>query len=166
MVFHLINFKELKELLITNMDILENVNFKELKKIKIKKELDFYNTNISDIKVLEKIKFGNLKKLNLSGNKISNIDILESVGFKELKELDLSHNYILSNLWPRVLFYGYMCTSKTNWEHFVTYFISLTSFPSHNRSNLKYRDPKRQIPNGNVTFSIYYLQSLYNRGFS
>ena len=44
------------------------MNFKELK------ELYLFNNNISDIKVLEKVKFEKLEKLNLSENKISKIN--------------------------------------------------------------------------------------------
>ena len=64
----------------TNIDILENINCKELK------EFDLSDSKISDIKVLEKLKFEKSEKINLGYNKISNIDILENVNFKELKE--------------------------------------------------------------------------------
>ena len=58
-------------------------------------ELNISYNNISDIKVLEKVKFNKLEILNLSGNKISNnINILEKVNFKELKKLYLSNQYI------------------------------------------------------------------------
>ena len=51
--------------------------------------------NITDIKVLEKVKFEKLVKLYLGRNEISNnINILENVNFKELKDLDLSENYL------------------------------------------------------------------------
>ena len=50
---------------ISNIDILEKVNFKELKELYLN-----YN-NISDIKVLENVKFEKLEKLDLSDNKIS-----------------------------------------------------------------------------------------------
>ena len=59
-----------------NIDFFENVNFKELK------ELDLSNNKISDIKVLEKVKLEKLEKLNLDWNKISNINILKNVDFK------------------------------------------------------------------------------------
>ena len=49
---------------ITNIDILEKVNFKELK------ELYLCKNNISDIKVLEIIKFEKLEILDLNNNKI------------------------------------------------------------------------------------------------
>ena len=46
------------------------------------KELNLSGNNISDIKVLEKVKFEKLEKLNLRWNKISNnINILENVEF-------------------------------------------------------------------------------------
>ena len=70
-----------------------------------------YKTNIEDIDIKElylseryigdeglkdlvKIKFKELKVLNLSNNKISDINILEKVNFKELKELYLNGNEI------------------------------------------------------------------------
>ena len=43
---------------------MEYVNFKELKELYLK------HNNISDIKVLEKVKFEKLEKLNLEFNKI------------------------------------------------------------------------------------------------
>jgi len=68
---------------------LQNVNFKELK------ELELSENNISDIKVLEKLKFEKLEVLHLSSNyDISDINVLENVNFKELRELDLSWNNI------------------------------------------------------------------------
>ena len=58
-------------------------------------ELNLSWNNISDIKILEKVKFNKLEKLDLGWNKISNnINILENVNFKELKELNLYHNNI------------------------------------------------------------------------
>ena len=57
-------------------------------------ELNLSWNNISDIKVLEKVKFNKLEILNLGWNKISNINILENVKFKKLKELNLSCNNI------------------------------------------------------------------------
>ncbi len=44
---------------------------------------------MSDISILEKVKFEKLEKLDLDDNKISNIDKLKNVIFKELKELKL-----------------------------------------------------------------------------
>ena len=65
------------------------MNFKELK------ELYLNSNNISDIKVLERVKFEKLEILNLGRNKISNnINQLENVNFKELKELNLYDNNI------------------------------------------------------------------------
>ena len=58
-------------------------------------ELNLYYNYISDIKVLEEVKFNKLEKINLGSNRISyNIKVLENVDFKELKELDLSLNYM------------------------------------------------------------------------
>ena len=72
---------------ISNIDVLEKVNFKELK------GLYLAHNNISDIKVLEKVNFKKLEKLYLNGNEISNLDILEIIDFRELKELQLSISY-------------------------------------------------------------------------
>ena len=70
-------------------DLCENMQF-----IKIK-ELNLRSNNLSDIKVLEKVKYEKLEKLYLGVNEISNnIYILENVDFKQLKELDLSGNNI------------------------------------------------------------------------
>ena len=64
-------------------------------------DLDIKELNLSKrfignegLKDLVKIKFKDLKELNLRGNKISYINILEKVNFKELKELDISYNGI------------------------------------------------------------------------
>ena len=58
------------------------------------RSLNLTNNNISDINILEKIKFEKLEKLYLDNNKISDINILEKVRFKELKELYLNGNNI------------------------------------------------------------------------
>ena len=68
-------------------NILENASIKQIKELK---ELDLSFNEISDIKVLQKVKVEKLEILDLSYNKISNINILEKVDFKELKELYLS----------------------------------------------------------------------------
>ena len=65
--------------------IIENSDFKELK------ELNLERCDISDIKVLEKVKYDKLEILNLEGNIISNLNILENVNFKDLKQLNLSY---------------------------------------------------------------------------
>jgi len=58
-------------------------------------ELNLSYNNISNIEVLEKVKFNKLEILDIGVNKISNnINILENVIFKELKVLDLSENNI------------------------------------------------------------------------
>jgi len=77
----------------------QNLGNKGIQKLKLINynivELNLSWNNILDIKVLEKVKFNKLEKLNLRGNEISdNINILENVDFKELKELDLSENNI------------------------------------------------------------------------
>ena len=86
---------DIKELNLSNRYI-RNEGLKELIKIKFK-ELKVLNVDIneiSDINILEKVNFKELKELNLSYNYISDIDILEKVNFKELKLLDLSFNEI------------------------------------------------------------------------
>ena len=50
--------------------------------------------NISDISILEKGNFKELKRLDLYGNNISNINIFEKVKFKKLEKLRLSKNKI------------------------------------------------------------------------
>ena len=52
-----------------------------------------YN-KISDIKILEKVKFEKLEILYLIANKITDINILEKVNFKNLKKLYLCNNRI------------------------------------------------------------------------
>ena len=56
--------------------------------------LDLNFNNLSDINVLEKVDFKELKELNLRGNNIKDINVLEKVRFKELNILDLSLNKI------------------------------------------------------------------------
>ena len=60
------------------------------------KELNLNGRNLGNegLKILVKIKFKELNKLNLSRNNISDINILKKVDFKELKELNLSGNQI------------------------------------------------------------------------
>ena len=70
------------------LKVLVKIKFKELKK------LDLSYNKISDISILEKVDYKKLNKLDLSFNKISDINILEKVDFKELKELYLSYNQI------------------------------------------------------------------------
>ena len=79
---------DLSEKYLGNEGIQKLINYKDII------ELNLSWNNISDIKVLEKVKFNKLEILNLGENKISNINILENVNFKELKELDLYNNYI------------------------------------------------------------------------
>ena len=63
--------------MISNIDILEKVNFKELKILKLN------DNNISNIKILEKVNFTLLEILNLGNNGISNnINILEMLILK------------------------------------------------------------------------------------
>ena len=89
-----------------------NINKEQFENYIILKEFNKkYNTNIEDIdikqlnlkdkkigneglKILFKIEFKELNKLDLSYNEIVDISILEKVNFKELKELNLSRNGI------------------------------------------------------------------------
>ena len=76
------------------------MNFKELK------ELNLYNNDISDIKVLEKVKFEKLEILKLSWNYISNYNILKNVtniSFMLFNCLSLKHlpdisKWVISNV--------------------------------------------------------------------
>ena len=75
-----------------NLSMLDNIlNIDNSKKLN---EIDLFNNNISDIKILEKIKFDNLEILDLSMNYISNINFLENDNFKNLKILNLYNNGI------------------------------------------------------------------------
>ena len=56
--------------------------------------MDLSNNNISDIGILEKVKFEQLEKLYLNNNEISDINILERVNCKDLKVLALSSNNV------------------------------------------------------------------------
>jgi len=67
----------------------KNLGNEEIQKLKLITfniiELNLCYNNISDIKVLEKVKFNKLEKLYLGCNNISNINILENANFKNLK---------------------------------------------------------------------------------
>ena len=68
---------DLKENIISDINILEKVNFRELKK------LDLSSNNISDIQVLKNIHFEKLEILFIHGNKI---DLIENqILISELK---------------------------------------------------------------------------------
>ena len=73
---------------ISDISILEKVKFEKLEKL----FLD--NNKIYDINVLSKVRLKELKELYLNGNNISNIEILEKVNFPNLQILDLSCNKI------------------------------------------------------------------------
>ena len=83
-------FQNLEQLFLKGItfELLKNVDFKELK------ELYLSNNYISNIIQLEKVKFDELEKLFLNDNEISNIKVLEMCNFGKLKELNLSNNYI------------------------------------------------------------------------
>ena len=72
---------------------IKNIDIKILENIQIK-GLYLGNNQISDIKVLEKVKFENLEKLGLGNNQISDIKVLEKVKFENLQELYLDNNQI------------------------------------------------------------------------
>ena len=81
----------IKDIKINKLDLsfkgLGNEGLNDLCKIEFKelKGLYLYWNNISDIKVLEKVKFDKLKILNLGGNKISkkeNISIISKLNQK------------------------------------------------------------------------------------
>ena len=59
--------------------------------------LDLSWNKISDINVLEKVKFENLQELSLNNNQISDIKVLEKVKFENLQLLYLDNNKIDKN---------------------------------------------------------------------
>ena len=75
-------------------------NKKIMKKLNIKdidiKELDLENKNLDNdiIEYLTKIKFNELKVLNLEKNNISDIKGLEKINFTKLEKLNLKNNKI------------------------------------------------------------------------
>ena len=75
---------------ISNINILEKIKFEKLEKL----YLD--NNKISDISILEKVRYKELKELCLNGNNITNIEILEKVNFPKIEALDLSCNKIIN----------------------------------------------------------------------
>ena len=88
-----IQFNELKDFRlncneITDIKVLQKVRFEKLEK------LHLINNNISNINVLEKVNFLELKDLNLSTNKLSDISVLSKAKFEKLESLCLSYNKI------------------------------------------------------------------------
>ena len=83
----------------------DNKILKKLEKIKFKqlKELNLSNNEIIEIDFLERIDFKDLEILNLSCNEINDLSIFDKVKFKQLKELNLSNNKLSDsiglNLW-------------------------------------------------------------------
>ena len=57
-------------------------------------KLDLGANKISDINILEKVDFKELKELNLNHNEISDISILRKANFEELEELFMIANQI------------------------------------------------------------------------
>ena len=76
--------------------IIKDDGLKKLSKIKFYelKTLNLKENNIIIINCLKNFKCETLENLNLSGNKLSDINILDRVNFPELKELDLNNNEI------------------------------------------------------------------------
>ena len=74
-----ISNEKLKELCLCG-DESSNVNYSDKDYINILKKLE--DIKISDINILEKVNFKNLKILDLNHNQISDINILEKVDFK------------------------------------------------------------------------------------
>ena len=79
-----------------NRDGQLDIEFTNSKDIEYKLIDDFFRilpngkiivNQISNIKVLEKVKFENLKELDLIYNKISEIKVLENVKFENLKNI-------------------------------------------------------------------------------
>ena len=56
--------------------------------------VDFGWNKISDINILEKANFKELKELYLNYNQISDINVFEKVKFKKLQKLNLDKNNI------------------------------------------------------------------------
>ena len=92
----LLNYKNIKELnlsynKLTNIEVLEDVKFEKLEK------LNLSNNDISyRIYILKDVNFKELKELNLSSNHIGHIEDLEKVKFEKLKILNLEDNYIFN----------------------------------------------------------------------
>ena len=73
--------------IINNKNIIEELNKKfnlNLKDDDNLEKLDLGFKEISNIKILEKIRIDNLKELNLSYNKISDVKVLEKVKFEKI----------------------------------------------------------------------------------
>ena len=88
-----IEFKELKELILNNNNI---IDIKALGEVKYKKLeiLDLSQNKISDINIFDKVQFKELKQLYLGYNNISDIKVFERVDFDDLETLNLSNNKI------------------------------------------------------------------------
>ena len=65
--------------------------------------LDLSSNQISDINVLEKVKFGKLKELDLSFNSIKDINVFNKTNFKDLNKLNLRHNNIYQKEYSSVI---------------------------------------------------------------
>lgn len=89
----LINYPNIEKLNIsdnniTDISILNKCRFKELK------HFDLSNNKISDITVLKEFKFQKLNELYLNQNKISNIEPLSKIDLTHLLRINLSYNNI------------------------------------------------------------------------
>ena len=89
-----IKFKKLEVLSISKNNTLSKINFLKNDYFKQLKELYLNNNKISDIQILQKVKFSKLIILNLANNFLENIDVFENTDFKELKKLKLNGNKI------------------------------------------------------------------------
>ena len=89
----LINYNNITELYLHNNEI-SDITILEKVKYEGLEILDLSSNKISDIKILENSNFKKLKSLILQDNQISDITILEKVKFERLEILDLSYNKI------------------------------------------------------------------------
>ena len=74
---------EYKNLNNNGLECLTKIKFKNLK------SLDLGCTHITDIKFLENLNLENLEQLHLDYNKITNIQLLENLNLQQLKDLDV-----------------------------------------------------------------------------
>ena len=65
--------------------------------------LNLVSNKISNIDILEKSNFQELKELNLSSNRISDIKVLEKVKFEKLEIIYLEENKIEKNKFSSII---------------------------------------------------------------
>jgi len=61
------------------------------------------NNKISDINILEKVNFKELKELYLDDNNISDITVFENVKFEKLKQFKLNNNNLDNNKFSKII---------------------------------------------------------------